>query len=770
MSEYLQKIVYLSQEDYNTLAGGGTAHGETGLHEDWIYLTENGIGNTDLSEVISIANGGTGLSSTTAHYAFIGPTSGTGAPSWRLLQIADLPDLDWSKITMGKPTTLSGYGITDAASSTHNHNGTYIKTISSTENAIVRFNDNNGEVKDSIVTIEDNGNISINAAAGGAPSLTLQRGTASDAYTDWRIIDEGGLLKFQSRSGTATWENRASFADNSGNFTANSFIGNGSSLTSLNGSNISSGTIALARLPMGAANTALTGTSTSTAPQYTSINTTLTNTNATGDNTQKLQVTVLGVDSSQVSLGKASTSVYGVTKLSAAADNSNLAATAKSVYDLGETINGLLAAADAMIFKGTLGTGGTVTTLPTNNYQAGWTYKVITENDYGNSSLHLNCEVGDLIIAIKDGPTSGSSVIPADWTIVQTNLEGAVTTLDGATGYLAKFNGNTSITKGPQIGTGTTKFLREDGTWQTPAYTTNTDEKLKIVAVTSGTTYYPIVAANSTAAANRQYDATGFSYLGTNGTTSTVGVAKIILGNSTASGTANNKQGSIGLYGSTAYLTTIISGAPTAANTLTLPITTGTIALTSDIPGTVSKTAAGLCPQLPDETTTTKFLRQDGTWVAPPNDDTHYTTKLIAGGSSATAHAAVSSGNVYLRLFDDSTPRNDIQLAAGSNMTITSNANGVITFDSSYTNTDTLMNYTLGATARAYLMGSQNAPTSTTTARASHGDMGVYLSSTAGQLSAKSLSLNDGTASASSVEKIWMQWNSTDQSLDFIFA
>ena len=55
MSEYLQKIVYLSQEDYNTLAGGGTAHGETGLHEDWIYLTENGIGNTDLSDVQHIA-------------------------------------------------------------------------------------------------------------------------------------------------------------------------------------------------------------------------------------------------------------------------------------------------------------------------------------------------------------------------------------------------------------------------------------------------------------------------------------------------------------------------------------------------------------------------------------------------------------------------------------------------------------------------------------------------------------------------------------------
>ena len=32
----------------------------------------------------------------------------------------------------------------------------------------------------------------------------------------------------------------------------------------------------------------------------------------------------------------------------------------------------------------------------------------------------------------------------------------------------------------------------------------------------------------------------------------------------------------------------------------------------------VSKTANGLVPQLPDETTTTKYLRQDGTWAVPP--------------------------------------------------------------------------------------------------------------------------------------------------------
>lgn len=133
-------------------------------------------------------------------------------------------------------------------------------------------------------------------------------------------------------------------------------------------------------------------------------------------------------------------------------------------------------------------------------------------------------------------------------------------------------------------GSGTTKFYREDGSWATPNYIANTDEKLKIAAVTSGTTYYPIVAANSTAAAARQYDATGLAYAGTNGTTSAVGTAKITLGNSTASGTANNKKGQITLYGSTAYATTIDPGSPTAARTITLPDKAGTVALTSDIP------------------------------------------------------------------------------------------------------------------------------------------------------------------------------------------
>lgn len=74
-------------------------------------------------------------------------------------------------------------------------------------------------------------------------------------------------------------------------------------------------------------------------------------------------------------------------------------------------------------------------------------------------------------------------------------------------------------------------------------------------------------------------------YVGTNGTANgTNGNSLLTLGNSTASTTANWKKGTVRLYGTTAYYTDVVSGAPTANRTITLPNATGTLALTTDIP------------------------------------------------------------------------------------------------------------------------------------------------------------------------------------------
>ena len=80
--------------------------------------------------------------------------------------------------------------------------------------------------------------------------------------------------------------------------------------------------------------------------------------------------------------------------------------------------DGLIAANDAMVFKGTIGTSGTVTALPAT-HSVGWTYRVITAGSYAGQ----NCEVGDLIICITDGTSANN----AHWTVAQTNIDGAVT-------------------------------------------------------------------------------------------------------------------------------------------------------------------------------------------------------------------------------------------------------------------------------------------------------------------------------------------------------
>lgn len=168
-------------------------------------------------------------------------------------------------------------------------------------------------------------------------------------------------------------------------------------------------------------------------------------------------------------------------------------------------INNKIAAADAMIFKGTIGTDGTITALPAT-HSTGWTYKVITAGTYAGAK----CEVGDMIVCLKDGTADNN----ADWTVIQANIDGAVigtasavanhvAAFADATGKVikdsgftigasvpagAKFTdttyavmkgatssaaGATGLVPAPAAGS-QAKYLRADGTWQTPPDTNTT--------------------------------------------------------------------------------------------------------------------------------------------------------------------------------------------------------------------------------------------------------------------------------------------------------
>lgn len=90
---------------------------------------------------------------------------------------------------------------------------------------------------------------------------------------------------------------------------------------------------------------------------------------------------------------------------------------------------------DAMIFKGTIGIDGTVTSLPDEHHK-GWTYKVITKGTYAGEP----CEIGDMIICVTDGTVASDS----DWAVVQSNIDGAVVGPDSSTAdHVAAFSGTT---------------------------------------------------------------------------------------------------------------------------------------------------------------------------------------------------------------------------------------------------------------------------------------------------------------------------------------
>ena len=175
-------------------------------------------------------------------------------------------------------------------------------------------------------------------------------------------------------------------------------------------------------------------------------------------------------------------------------------------------INNSFAANDAMTFKGTIGTNGTVTALPAT-HKVGDTYKVSTAGTYNGA----NCEIGDMIICVKDGSSNTAS----DWTIVQSNINGAVTCPTSSTdAHVAVFNGDTG------------KIIKDSGFTIAKSVPSN--------AVFTDTTYS--VATTSTnglmsAADKKKLDGINGNYVLPAATSSTLGGVKIGSNISNSSGT-----------------------------------------------------------------------------------------------------------------------------------------------------------------------------------------------------------------------------------------
>ena len=127
-------------------------------------------------------------------------------------------------------------------------------------------------------------------------------------------------------------------------------------------------------------------------------------------------------------------------------------------------------------------------------------------------------------------------------------------------------------------------------------------------------------------------------------------------------------------------------------------------------------------------------------------------TDIYAPSASTVNNASLTlkgAGTTVTTFTANASTNQSLDIVAGSNVTITPDAtNHKITIASSYTNTDTKVNVTLGKTTQAYLLGTSTTPTTSAQAVTSIADTGVYLGSTAGSLYATTFYEN-GTALSS---------------------
>lgn len=129
-------------------------------------------------------------------------------------------------------------------------------------------------------------------------------------------------------------------------------------------------------------------------------------------------------------------------------------------------VDGVIARQDAMVFMGVIDCSANP------NYPAadrGNTYRVSVAGKIGGGS-GTAVEVGDILICLTDGTAAGNqATVGAQWGIIETNVDGAVTgpasatgdniaTFNGATGKIIK-DGGKALPSGPIVGTTDTQTL-----------------------------------------------------------------------------------------------------------------------------------------------------------------------------------------------------------------------------------------------------------------------------------------------------------------------
>ena len=348
-----------------------------------------------------------------------------------------------------------------------------------------------------------------------------------------------------------------------------------------------------------------------------------------------------------------------------AANSDALVPTQKAVKTYADQ---LVAAADALVFK------GVIVASANPNYPAadrGWTYRISVAGKIGGAS-GINVEVGDLLLCLTDGTASGNqATVGTNWSIAQTNVDGAVigpasatdnrvAFFDGASGKLIKDSGFTL--SGANTGDQT------NITGNAATVTTNANLTGGVTSVGNAAT----VVTN----ANLTGEVTSIGNAATVPNATVIGkvLTGYVSGAGTVAATDTILQAINKLNGNDGAKAPLAS--PTFTGTVTLPAATV-------VNGVTLGTAGG----------TTNFLRADGTYAAPPGGTftggtltgalNYASTVTIASAATtdiagAASNAIIVSGTISITALGTATAGAERVVTFSGILTLTHNATSLI--------------------------------------------------------------------------------------------
>lgn len=417
------------------------------------------------------------------------------------------------------------------------------------------------------------------------------------------------------------------------------------------------------------------------------------------DHTHKIALAT-GDDNGQVKIAGTNVSVKGLDNSAYKDYTTSVTQGSTDLVTSGAVFTAIDDLPEPMVYKGTLGTNGTITDLPTaSDSNEGFTYKVITAGTYAsqaanvgdaftsNGSEWVRFPAGDPdtdtwrnikvngVEKLASGISSGAvDFVNGTNTTVAFDATGNTITVNATDTTYSDFTGATAQTAGAHglvpapATTDVGKFLSADGTWGDGgrpmvvlSYGNSTWNDF-INAYNNNVIVYCRASSNANPATGAQTRMAFMAYV-SNDTNPTNVEFQYYRSVNTHSATQQGDQVFVYKLDKTAgwSVTTRQASSKVAAGTnMTLTYANDTITLSatdttySDFGGATSQQAgsAGLVPA-PTTSDTAKFLKGDGTWGAASTSDVNVTQTpvstdadyrvLLSGSADDTAHTEGTS-------------------------------------------------------------------------------------------------------------------------------